>query len=255
MKKVFFKNSKGNKLCGLLTVADADKGIIAILCHGHSSGKNSKSIATLDSELVSRGVSVFRFDFYGNGESEGKFEDSDLTETSDDALQAIAFAKSQGFKKIILMGSSFGGLASIIAASKTPDLTALVLKSPVSDYYEVDFNILGEGGLAEWKKKGFIHYPYPTSNDNRNLILNYSFVEDYQKYDAYKEAEKISVPTLIVHGDADESVPYSQSVKLSSIIKNSTLVTIPGADHRYTLNNTFPKMMQAISDFIIGFKK
>lgn len=63
-EKTFFKNSKGENLCGLLSVIGKDK--IAILCHGHSSGKNSPSFKTLVPILNAKGVSTFRFDFYGN---------------------------------------------------------------------------------------------------------------------------------------------------------------------------------------------
>lgn len=52
----------------------------------------------------------------------------------DDILQAVEFIKQSGHQKIGLVGSSFGGMASIMAASKTPDLSVLALKSPVSDY-------------------------------------------------------------------------------------------------------------------------
>jgi non-heme chloroperoxidase len=40
------------------------------------------------------------------------------------------------------------------------------------------------------------------------------------------------VPTLIIHGDADQIVPIGDSAELSSkIVKNATLNVIPGAPH------------------------
>jgi enterochelin esterase-like enzyme len=44
--------------------------------------------------------------------------------------------KKLGYTKIGLMGSSFGGISSIMAASKTNDLFVLTLKSPVSNFEE-----------------------------------------------------------------------------------------------------------------------
>lgn len=163
-------------------------------------------------------------------------------------MQAIEFVKDKGFKKIILVGSSFGGLSSTITASKSQDLYALVLKSPVSDYDEVYFNRYGKTGMAEWKEKGEI---LRDPKDNRGLKLNYSFVEDYRKYDTCKLAKKIKIPTLIIHGDADETVPVSQSQKLVKIIPDAKLVLVKGADHRYTDKDKFEEMVKLISDYII----
>lgn len=250
--KYFFQNSKGDKLCGLLTTPDQPTDVIAVLCHGHSSSKNSNGWVVLEPILVENKIAVFRFDFYGNGESEGKFEDGNVSENVDDTLKAIAFVKDKGYKRIILVGSSFGGLTSNITASKTNDLAALVLKCPVSDYREVQIQRYGPSGLKEWKEKGYATADYLNHGVDRNLTLNYSFVEDYEKYDAYTEAEKIKVPTLIVHGTADESVPFSQSQKLAAHIPLATLVPIEGSDHRYTDPQKFKEMTKVISDFIIA---
>ncbi|MEK7652311.1 MAG: alpha/beta fold hydrolase [Patescibacteria group bacterium] len=252
MEKLFFKNSKGDKLCGLLSVVGDDRDMIAILCHGHSSGKNNKTWQTLEPILLENNISVFRFDFYGNGESDGKFEESNLTETTDDILCAIDYVKRLNFKRIVLAGSSFGGLSSIMAASKSKDLYALVLKSPVSDYFEVDLKILGETGIKEWKEKGVRAYTF--GDLNRGLILNYSFMEDYLKYDAYDAAEKIQVPTLIVHGNEDQIVPFSQSQKLLRHLKDGELIAVSGADHSYTDQKKFDEMIKYIADYIVKLK-
>ncbi|TSC65287.1 MAG: hypothetical protein G01um101477_547 [Candidatus Doudnabacteria bacterium Gr01-1014_77] len=252
MEKIFFNNSKGDKLCGLLTISDPEKDMIAILCHGHSSSKNSKSWTALEPILSDKNISVFRFDFYGNGESEGKFEDSDLTETTDDILHAIDYVKSLGFKRIVLVGSSFGGLSSILAASKSKELYGMVLKSPVSDYHEVDLQRLGEQGLQEWKEKGVRSYPY--ADPSSGLLLNYSFVEDYLKYDVYEAAEKIEVPTLVVHGDMDTEVPFSQSEKLVKHLKQGKLISVSGANHWYAEEGKFDEMIKLIADCIIKLK-
>jgi len=71
-EKLFFKNSKGNKLCGILSSVNKDR--IIILCHGFSSNKDTQTFPILE-KIFNKNISTFRFDFYGHGESEGKFED------------------------------------------------------------------------------------------------------------------------------------------------------------------------------------
>jgi dipeptidyl aminopeptidase/acylaminoacyl peptidase len=60
------------------------------------------------------------------------------------------------------------------------------------------------------------------------------------------------MPTFIVHGDADESVPYAQSVKLVSLLEHGELKTVHGADHRYTNPEHAKQMIRYITDFVTG---
>ncbi len=248
-EKIFFENSKGNKLCGILSNPTKDKGKpIIILCHGFSTSKNSGTYVSLGQILNKAGISTFRFDFFGHGESEGKFEDVTTSEAVNDILNAIKLLKRLGYTKIGLMGGSFGGIASTMAASKTNDLFVLALKSPVSNYEEKEIVTKSKKELEEWKRKGYRYY---VSGDGRKLRLNYTFYKDFEKNNGYEAAKQIKVPTLIVHGDKDESVPVEQSKKIASIIRNSRLEIIKGADHRYSEPEHRERMLNLISKFII----
>ena len=248
-EKVYFKNSKGLKLCSILSnpTSSKEKPII-ILCHGFSTSKNSHTYVRLQEILNKYQISTFRFDFFGHGESEGKFEDITISEAVDDILNAIKFLKNQGYTKIGLVSSSFGGIASLMTASKTDDLFILALKSPVSNYEEKEYATKSKEELEEWRNRGFRYY---VSGDGRKLKLNYTFFEDFKNNNGYEAAKKIKIPTLIVHGDNDESVPIEQSKKTASLIENCKSEIIEGADHRYSKPEDFEKMLDLISKFII----
>jgi dipeptidyl aminopeptidase/acylaminoacyl peptidase len=245
IEKIYFENSKGNKLCGILSnpTENKDKPVI-ILCHGFTTSKNSSTYVRLEKILNENGISTFRFDFFGHGESEGKFEDVTTSEAAADILNAIKFLKNLGYSKSGLVGSSFGGMASIIAASKTDDLFILALKSPVSDYLGKLISQKSEQEIETWRERGYIYY-------KEKLKLNYSFFEDAGKVNGHEAAEKIRIPTLIVHGDKDDSVPIEQSKKTANLIENCKLEIIEGADHYYSKPEDFEKMLDLISKFII----
>lgn len=247
-KNITFKNSKEDKLVGILNETSS-KDWVLIMAHGFTSSKNTKNFIKLSEMLEEKNISSLRFDFWGHGESDGDFPDITISEAVDDILNAIKFVKELGYKNVGLLGSSFGGMSSIMASSKTSDLSFLCLKSPVSNYWEV----VEEGGkhtpeeMKDWKEKGFREY----DSDGSILKLKYSFVEDFDNNDAYAVAKNINIPTLIVHGNADNDVPYSQSVKLVSLLPNAKLVTIDGADHRYTGEGQAEEMLSAFYEFII----
>lgn len=217
---------------------------IVVLCHGLSSSKDSRTYVSLQEILNNHKISTFRFDFFGHGESEGEFENVTISEAADDILNAIKFLKQLGYTKIGLMGSSFGGMASILVASRIKDLFVLALKSPVSDYLGKLIAQRSKQEIEMWRRRGFIYY----SSNGRKLKL--LFFEDAEKINGYEAAKKIKTPTLIVHGNEDETVPIEQSKKTASLIKNSKLEIIKGANHRYSDSQHFEKMLSLISTFI-----
>lgn len=245
-EKITFQNSKGDKLVGLLInpTGELDKPIM-LLVHGLSSNKNTKRYFGLIDILSKQGISSFRIDLYGHGESEGKFEDCTISEACDDILQAIAYLKKLGYKKIGLVGSSYGGIASIRAASKTNDISILILKSPVCNFPDVFLRSKGKDFIDKWKTEGAWEY-----DKSRGLTLKYSFYEDSLKNDGYKVAPFIKIPTLIVHGDKDEAVPEEQSIKIAKLIPNCKLHIVAGADHRYTTETHAAEMLKVMSEFI-----
>lgn len=246
-EKFYFINSKNNKLCGILSNPTGDKSKpIIILCHGFASNKNRPSYISIVKELAKNNISTFRFDFFGHGESEGNFEDLTQSEAVDDALCAIKFIKSLGYKKIALSGSSFGGLAATMAASKTKSIYLLVLKAPVSSYYDFpEYN--NDTYINKWKTTGY------TVREGKKL--KFSFYEDIKNNIAYNVAKNIKIPTLIVHGDTDTDVPLSQSQKLCKLIPNCRLKIIHGAGHRFVEGDTKQEMITTLTKFIVENSK
>lgn len=247
-EKLFFKNSRGNKLCGLLTNPSGDNSRpVVVMCHGFNSGKDSSTNVGLTEYLERLDISSFRIDFFAHGESEGKFEDLTQTEAVDDILRAIDFLKSLGYRKIGLFGSSFGGLAALMAASKIgKEIFVLTLKAPISSYYDFP-EYTDQSFIDEWREKGY--------SFREGKKLNYSFYEDIKNNVAYEVAGKIAVPTLIVHGAADTEVPITQSYKTVKLIRNCRLVDIPGAGHSFKEGDSKKILLKAVTDFIVEHSK
>jgi non-heme chloroperoxidase len=61
---------------------------------------------------------------------------------------------------------------------------------------------------------------------------SYDCIKQFSETDFTEDLKKIDVPTLILHGDADQIVPIVASGLLSAkIVKNATLKIYPGAPH------------------------
>ncbi len=219
-KKVWFTNSEGAKLCGILSEPTNRKRLIVILCHGLRGSKDKNPWPVhLESELNKFGIATFRFDFCGHGESEGALEGATVSEAVNDIVNAIKFLRRKGYRKIGLSGDSFGGVAAVIAAAKEKDIFVLALESPGIGKKSCD--------LPQYEK-------------------------DFQKKVWIEAGKNVVAPTIIVHGDADDSVELWQATELASAIKGSWLEIIKGADHKYTNLKDFKKAMKVVVDFIVA---
>jgi len=165
-------------------------------------------------------------------------------------LAAAEFAHSLGYQKICLYGSSFGGMACLLAASNIKDLKAMALKSPVSDYPGSLFSRMNKSELDAWRSKGY--YKYLDGNGCEKRI-DFSFYQDAVTINIDQILPQIKIPVLIVHGNQDEIVPVEQSIKTASLLPDSRLEVIKGADHTYSQSQHFNHMIEIISRFIIGF--
>jgi non-heme chloroperoxidase len=71
-----------------------------------------------------------------------------------------------------------------------------------------------------------------------SIVTTYECVKAFSETDFTEDLKKIEVPTLIIHGDADQIVPIDDSAYLSSkIVKTATLKVIPGAPHGLCTTN------------------
>ena len=57
-------------------------------------------------------------------------------------------------------------------------------------------------------------------------------IKAFSETDFTEDLKKIDVPTLVLHGDDDQTVPIADSAVLSAkLVKGATLKVIPGAPH------------------------
>jgi len=91
----------------------------------------------------------------------------------------------------------------------------------------------------------FYGYNRPGAKADQGVIYNwwrqgmmggakahYDGIKAFSETDQTEDLKAISVPTLVMHGDDDQIVPYADSAPLSSkLLKNGILKTYPGFPH------------------------
>ena len=247
-ERLVFDDPRGHRVSAILTVPGSGTDRIAVLCHGFLSSKNSTTNTTLTRMLTERGIATFRFDFFGQGDSDGPFEEITTTLAVHQTESALDLVTARGYDRIGLVGSSFGGLVAILTAAQRRDIACLALKCPVVDFAEELRLTFGPEELARWQATDTI--PNIMGGPDR-VRLRYDFYEDCLRQIAYGPAERITVPTLIVQGERDECVPLHQSRRLRDALGGpKRLDLLPGADHQFTRGEDFRQMTISISDWL-----
>ncbi len=243
-----FLDPERHRIAAVMATPDTGTDHVAVLCHGFLSGKRSTTNKTLTRLLNAQGIATFAFDFFGQGDSEGPFEALTITTAVAQTHAALDLVRHKGFRRLGLMGSSFGGLVAILTAAQRHDLACLALKCPVVDFAEELRLTLGEAEMAAWQATDTI--PNIMGGTDR-IRLRYAFYEDCLRRIAYGPAKTITAPTLIVQGDQDECVPLHQSQQLAAeLISPNRLEILPGADHQFTKSADFNRMTTLIADWI-----
>jgi non-heme chloroperoxidase len=114
----------------------------------------------------------------------------------------------------------FDGLMAALAANRAQFYRDL----PSGPFY--GFNRPGakvsEGVIQNWWRQGMMG----------GAKAHYDGIVAFSQTDFTEDLKKISVPTLVMHGDDDQIVPYADSGPLSAkLLKNGTLKTYKGFPH------------------------
>lgn len=235
-EKIYFTNTDGLKLCGILTRPQRETQKCIILCHGITVTKEEDGIFTkLAKKLADNGFAVFRFDFRGHGESEGNSVELTVTGEKRDLKAAIKFLENLGYKDFGITVASFGGGAvSLFVAENENLIKALVFWNALIDYHSIlDPKLpwpkanFGKEAMERLEKDGFIEI------GSRKFKVGKALFAELRKLEPWKEIQNLKIPMLFVHGDKDNYVPYEDSVKYSNLFQNAKLKIIKGAEHGF----------------------
>ena len=243
--KEFFIDSDGTRLHAKLDRPEgAEKGPLCILIHGFTGHMEEDHIKAAQKAMNDAGVSVLRVEMYGHGGSDGDFKDHTLYKWVTNALAAVKYAKSLDFvTDLYLSGHSQGGLLTMLVGGMCPDdFKALLPLSPAWMIPEIarEGNVLG----TSFDPK---HIPDMITSGSWELSGDYIRVA--QTIHVEDEIERFEGPVLIIHGDADETVPFSYAEKAAKLYKNAELVPIHGDDHCFTKH--LNEMTDAVRAFFL----
>lgn len=169
----------------------------------HGNGASLANRAHRIQRFQQVGLGVFVMTYRGYGGSTGKPTERDNVA---DAKQAYDHLIAAGIKphEIVLFGESLGtGIAVQVAAEK--EIRGLILDSPYTSMLDL----------------AATHYPILPAD----LVMK-------DRYETMRYIEKVRVPLLVVHGEADQVIPIEMGRKvLAAAQVPKEMIAVPGAPH------------------------
>lgn len=195
------------KLKGWLFQSDKSNKTV-ILAHGYGCNRLQFSEQSLDmiKRLLFEGYNVLTFDFRNSGTSGGKMTTVGYYE-KDDILGAVDYIKSKSSNKIVLMGFSMGGAASLLAASEDNNINAVIADSPFADLKQYL-----KRGLNLWIKPKLPSFPF-----NSTVLLSIEILTGINPASVSPANVIKSVspaPVMLIHAKGDKVIPIEHSRNL-----------------------------------------
>jgi alpha-beta hydrolase superfamily lysophospholipase len=175
-----------------------------VIVYFHGNGEQAEDNVPLASELVARGFGVLLVEYRGYGVAAGQTPSEEALYLDGTTMLDDLARRGVPASRIALWGMSLGtGVAAEMARRGRG--ASLVLVAPF-----VSLTAVASRFLPWWLPACWV-------------------VPD--RYDTLSKARDIRVPTLVVHGDRDDVVPYAMGRTVAGAIDGARMVTAPGAGH------------------------
>lgn len=257
--------SDGLKIYGLLSIPTSEKptgGYPAIIFnHGYippEEYRTTERYVAYFADIANEGYVVFKPDYRGHGDSEGKPEGAYFSPgyTTDvmNALKSIEKMPEVNRNKIGMWGHSLGGFLTLRALVITHDIKAAVIWGGVVGSYQDMFD-------EWWSKRNRPTFTPSERERQSNRPSRENFTKQYGQPSDTNEFWKaisattylsdITSPIQLHHGLADETVPPALSQilndKLKKLGKPVELYEYEGNDHN--ISQSFGLAMQRTIQF------
>ncbi|MBM2841314.1 MAG: Alpha/beta hydrolase family protein [Bacteroidetes bacterium] len=242
------QNSSGDDFAG--DIRYVDEGVrrpLLVVCHGFTAHKDWGPFPYFGRRFAELGFAsvVFNFSHNGIGDNHRKFTELDKFSRNTigkelEDLRAVIDAVEQGeigrkivdAERIGLVGHSRGGGVAILFASLDHRIKAVAGWSTVSTFFRYTSH-----QKELWEKQGFM--PVTIRSMKTKLRYGIEVLRDLEankeQYDLVATVKGLTVPLLLVHGEADVTVRPTEAQKLfeASDKSKTELILVEHTGHMY----------------------
>ena len=212
--------------------------------------------STIEGLHAQKDCNIYALDLPGFGKSQALEDDFDL----EGYTQVVkGFIEKLNLKGVVLVGHSFGGRIAIKLSAQSPDLIRKLVLADSAGFRDKSFRKRTIVFLSKFFRP-LLYLPFlkllrpkfykVIGSDylNTNIDLRATFLKIVNE-DLTEYLPKISAPTLIIWGDKDRDTPMWFAKKINSLVRNSRLEILKGAEHISFIDKP-EEFNKALIDFI-----
>ena len=201
-----------------------------VFLHGLKSDRRGTKAAHLFDHCKASGYPFLTLDMYGHGDSSGDFIDGSITRWTEDTIAAIDQLTTG---PQILVGSSMGGWVMLKTALARPDrIAGLIGIAAAPDFTEtLIWGALSEDERIAVENTGRL--AMPTSYQEDPYDIGFTLIEDGRSNLLLTNPIPFRGPCHLLHGLADEDVPWTVSVQIAECLESTDARTtlVKGGAH------------------------
>jgi uncharacterized protein len=227
---IHFYNPQGEKLAGSLHQPKQHDGFGVVFGHCFTCTRHTRIIREACDALAAENFLALRFDFSGNGQSEGEFSKSTYSKQIAEMHKAVDVILGKGVRRIGLAGHSMGAVIAVLTAARIETVKAVCsLAGRLTGLNAAYF--FSRGQIKELEDTGKVAF----TSRGRSLQLSTEFFADATQYDLPGTIKSLKTPLMVVHGDADEIIPVKDAYLAKTFNpEHMELSVISGADHMFS---------------------
>jgi alpha/beta superfamily hydrolase len=227
---VKFDNQWGETLTGTLHLPEGHVDCGVVFGHCFTCSRHTMILRQICSGLIRENFMALRFDFSGNGQSEGEFSESTYSKQISEMKTAIAFITQKGVSWIGLAGHSMGAAIAVLTAGSMIGVKAVcALSGRLSGMNATLF--LSPDQQQQLRSTGRVAF----TSRGRPLEISKNFFADADQYNLPETVGSLPSPLLVVHGDDDEIIPVQEAYQAQQLNSaGTTLAVVPDADHMFS---------------------
>jgi len=214
--------------------------------HSEMTGTKGEALADWAAE---QSRSFLRFDYFGHGQSEGRFEDGTISRWRGDAL-AVIDRLTEG--PLALVGSSMGGWLACLATLARPErIAGMVLIAPAADFTQALLApSLPAEALEAIARDG--QWTRPSEFDGGGYAVTRALLDDGARWTILPGPVAIDVPVRILQGARDPDVPWEYALALARALKTPDIVftLIGDGDHRLSRPRDIRRLIGAVEELV-----
>lgn len=250
----------GPPVRGDLRVLEGHRADAAVvICHGFKGFREFAFFPSFARAAAARGFAAVNFDFSRNGIGEDGADTfsamhlfAEQTHTGNvEEIRRVMDALSSGAllgrpaRRIGLLGHSRGGGEAVLAAAEDPRVDALVTWAAIAD---IPARWTPEQ-VAAWQAGGTVEVE--NGRTKQRMPVGPAYWRDVEAHRARLDipaaAGRLTVPWLIVHGDADASVPVEEGRRLFDAAGDTAeLLIVEGGDHVFGAKHPYAGATEAL---------